>query len=95
MMILKTVLASLSVAAGVMGTLMFIVFLMAGSANSKPDELRRIIQWMWGIAGVGVLCLSAGIWLICIGRPLTGGLIGGFPLAAMVICMIVLTIMSI
>lgn len=94
MLVLKTVLASLAVASGVLGTLMFVVFLMAASANSKPGELRQIIRWGWGIGGVGFLCMVAGIWLICVGRPAAGGLVGGFPLAAMVISLVVIGIMS-
>lgn len=49
--------------AGVIGTLMILVFLMAGGANSTPAQIRRIKLAMLATAVLGVGCVVGGVWL--------------------------------
>jgi hypothetical protein len=89
---MKYVLASVLTAGSGLASLVFLVFLMAGGANSSPKQIAQIKAWMLA-AGVIALCGIAGaVWAMVAGRPLTGAWIGAFPGA---FCIVVLTVMYI
>lgn len=80
MHLVYTLLGSLAVAAGVVGTLMILVMLMAGGANSTPQQITTIKWLLAGFSAAGLVCLVGGIVLIARSFPITGGAVGVLPM---------------
>jgi hypothetical protein len=80
------------VALGALGTLTWLVFLLASSPNSSPQQAQAIRWMMLAAAIIGLATFVGGIWLTAAGRPGLGGAIGAVPMAALFVAMIVLTL---
>lgn len=52
-----------------LATLTALVFLMAGSANSTPAQIRALNFWMGGLSLLGVAGIVIGVILIRAGQP--------------------------
>ena len=76
---LYTVLATLAIAAGIVGTLTIVTFLLAGGANSSPEQIRQIKWWILATVVGGLICLGLGTLLVFKAHPLWGGLVGAVP----------------
>lgn len=85
---LYSILASLAIAIGAMGALCLLVMLMAGGANSTPEQIR-LIKWLMLATVVGglIVCVG-GIVLICKSHPVWGGVVGVMPMAVLIGLMI-------
>lgn len=76
----RTILAALTIVAGVLGTLTILGFTLAGSANASPELLRQLKRFMIGTGIGGLICLAGGILLLVRGMPGWGALLGGLPI---------------
>lgn len=78
------ILASGAVAVGALGTLSFVVFVMAGMANTKPEDANFFYRLIAAILIGGAVCLGGGVWLLIAGRTGWASVVGIFPLAFMI-----------
>jgi ABC-type Mn2+/Zn2+ transport system permease subunit len=78
--------------AGTIGFLMVLVMLMAGGANSTPQQIRRIKQLMLLTTVVGLGCVIGGAWLSVRGSPWWGSGVAMVPAVFVFVGMIWLTI---
>jgi hypothetical protein len=83
-----TILAGVCILLGLLGSLMLITLLLAGSPNSTPAQLHTIKLLMLAVAIGGVLCVAGSVTLIVWHRPLWASAVGIAP-AATVFCGIV------
>ena len=81
--------AGLSIAAGAVATLLMLVLLMAGCANSTPAKLRLMKQLMLATALAGLAGATMGIAVWTRGRPDAACLWGLAP-AAFVVALIII-----
>ena len=79
----QSILSVLCTAAGALATLMMVGLCLAGTPNSKPDQLRMILTIAAAIGAGGVISLIGGIMLLARGVPGWGALAGGLP---MIVC---------
>jgi|GEM_PF-1208133 len=63
-------------------TLITLVFLMAGGANSTPKQLRELKIMLWGVFFVGLSGLVGFIFALIYGRYGTACLLGAYPIVA-------------
>ena len=75
-----TILATLAIAAGVLGTLTLATMLLAGGANSSPEQIRQIKLLLLATAVGGLTCMGVGILLVFKSHPLWGGIVGAVPM---------------
>lgn len=82
--IIGVILAVVGGGIGALGTLMALVMLLAGGANSTPAQLTSIKRWMlaWGV--IGVASLVGCVWLLQARRPMTAAGVGVFPMLAVI-----------
>ena len=78
----QSILSSLCTAAGAFATLMMVGLCIAGTPNSKPEQLRMILSIAAAIGAGGVICLIGGIMLLVRGSPGWAALAGGLPMIA-------------
>lgn len=83
--VIPTVLGGLAVAGGLLCTFMLVILFFAGMPNSKPDELRMIKLYTWGMFLGGVVCAAGGIGLLIAGRPWWGAGVGTLPVLGMIV----------
>lgn len=83
--VIPTVLGGLAVAGGLLCTLMLVILFLAGMPNSKPDDLRMIKLYTWGVFLGGLLCAVGGGWLLAAGRPWWGAGVGMLPFVGMIV----------
>ena len=83
MAVLQSVLSSLCAAGGVFASLMMVGLCLAGTPNSKPEQLRMILTIAAAIGIGGLLCLIGAIVLLVRGSPGWAALAGGLP---MIVC---------
>jgi len=81
----QSILSALCTAAGVLATLMMVGLCIAGTPNSKPEQLRMILTIAAAIGAGGVISLIGGIVLLVRGLPGWGALAGGLP---MIVCFV-------
>lgn len=74
------ILAILSMLAGAGMSLMTLVFLMAGGANSSAPQIRQIKMMMLGVALFALVGLVGGIWAFIKQRYGLSALVGAVPL---------------
>ena len=63
----------------VLSTLLMLVFMMAGAANSSPEQLRSMKWWAGGLSLLSVVCVIAGIMLLRRGRTGQAALVAFLP----------------
>lgn len=82
--LIRVILAVVGGGIGALGTLMALVMLLAGGANSTPAQLASIKRWMlaWGV--IGACSLIGCVWLLQTRRPLTAAGVGVFPMLAVI-----------
>jgi hypothetical protein len=80
---LQSILALLCVAAGAFATLMMVGLCIAGTPNSKPEQLRMILAIGAAIGAGGVISLIAAVVLLVRHSPGWAALAGGLP---MIVC---------
>lgn len=56
----------------IFASLMLVVMLLAGGANSKPEQITQIKRWMFSIFIIAAAGLMASIWLMVVGKPWHG-----------------------
>jgi hypothetical protein len=83
--VIPTVLGGLAVAGGLLCTFMLVILFFAGMPNSKPDELRVIKLYTWGVFLGGIVCAAGGIVLLITGRPWWGAGMGVLPVLGMMV----------
>jgi hypothetical protein len=83
--VIPTVLGGLAVAGGLLCTVMLVVLFFASMPNSKPDELRQIKLYTWGVFLGGLACAVGGTWLLIAGRPWWGAGVGILPFVGMIV----------
>lgn len=84
--------AIIGIVAGILGTLMILVALMAGGANSTPRQIR-IIKWSMLITTIlGLACAIGGVWLATRGYSWWGGGVAVAPAVVVFVVMMWLTI---
>lgn len=64
-------------------TLVMLVFLLAGMANSSPEQLRSMQLWVAGLCLLSLVCVVAGIVLMRRDRPGAAALVAFLPTAVM------------
>jgi hypothetical protein len=75
------VLALLATGCGIFASVMLLTLLLAGSPNSKPEQLAQIKAWMLTILIVTLLSVAAAACLMVFGRPWHAVGVGSFPIA--------------
>ena len=80
MVAVQSILSLLCTAAGAFATLMMVGLCIAGTPNSKPEQLRMILTIAAAIGAGGVISLIGGIVLVVRGLPGWAALAGGLPL---------------
>lgn len=91
MTILFNLAGGTAIAAGALGTLVILVFILAGGANSKPEEAAMLRMWLIASAAGGLACFAGGIALLSMHKPGFAALVGAAPMLFVVGCMIYLT----
>lgn len=64
------------------------MLLLAGGANSSPEQIRLIKWLMLACVVGGLICCGGGIFLICRAHPVWGGVLGAVPMILLVGAMI-------
>lgn len=77
----KLTFAILATLGGGLAALTLWVGIMAGAANTKPEDQAMIKAMLWGTVGGGFVCCAVAIALMIYGRPLTAAAVGGVPVA--------------
>jgi predicted neutral ceramidase superfamily lipid hydrolase len=77
--------AILSTLAGSFLSLMMLVLLMAGGANSTPSQISQIKAWLIAVSLVALGCLVASVWTMVVKRPWIAAGIGGFPILLVIV----------
>lgn len=67
---------------------MLITLMLAGGANSSPEQIRLLKWLMLGMTVVGILSLAGGILLIVKAHPVWGGVVGSVPVVGFLALMI-------
>jgi len=83
-------LAVLSIFVGGGASLLMLVLLLAGSPNSKPEQLAEIKRFMFAVALVAMLGLTGGGWALYAGRPALAAALGIAPLVFVIVLFVVL-----
>jgi hypothetical protein len=91
---MAAVFSVLSMAAGALATLMMLVMLMAGGANSSPAQILQIKWMMMGVAVIGLGGLVGGIWTLIAGRPWVSAGIGIMPAVVAIGMFVVLMVVQ-
>ncbi len=82
MKIFWTVMAGVSIAGGIAATLMLIVLVLAGMANSSPAQLRFLTIVAWSFAALGLICpIAAGV-LLFYSKPMPATFVAAVPIVA-------------
>jgi hypothetical protein len=76
--------AVLCILVGGGATLCWMVFIVAGMANSSPQQEANLWRFFWAVAAGGLVCAAAAMTLIVHDRPGLGSIVGATPLAALV-----------
>ncbi|MFT3786890.1 MAG: hypothetical protein QM770_12105 [Tepidisphaeraceae bacterium] len=77
---------------GLLGTLTIVTLLIAGGANSTPDQIRTL-KLLTLVALVAQLAILAGsVWLIWAGRPAWAGLLGAAPMLFVIGAIVLLSV---
>lgn len=83
-----TILAALAIGAGACGSLMLFVMIMAGGANSTPEQIR-VLKWLMLACAVGgLICFAGGVGLVIRSHPALAGAVGVLPMVVLVGLMI-------
>lgn len=89
---MKTMFTALAISAMIctaLATLVMIVFSLAGSANSTPQQFHSIKLWMGGLTLLSVIGVVAGIFLL---RAGLSGWAAGVSFAPTIVMSIILVI---
>lgn len=76
---MNTLLAILSIVAGLLATLTMLVMIMAGGANAKPNDIRILKIAMVSVIVVGLGATIAAVTLIVRGKSGLAALVGLIP----------------
>lgn len=79
------VFAIVATLAGMGASLMFLTLLMAGGANSTPEQIARIKAWMLATALVALGGVVAAVWMMIMKRPWVAAGAGAVPVAFCVV----------
>ncbi|GJQ31000.1 MAG: hypothetical protein HBSAPP03_28840 [Phycisphaerae bacterium] len=89
-MFVSYLLAIVASIVGLLSSLTTLVMLMAGMANAKPAHLQQGKMMMWGIVLMQAIAIAGAVWLMVKHKPWYAAATGIFPLAAVVVLVIVL-----
>ena len=84
------ILPILNTIVGCFATVIALVLLLAGSANSKPAQWRQMKASMIIVSMVGASGLFGAIWLMVVGKPMPAAVVGVLPLAVSIVTLLVL-----
>lgn len=82
---INNVLAALCALAGLLATVTLLVFMAAGGANLSPAAAQTLARVMWVTGFAGLICLAGDAVAITAGRPWVGSIVGGLPVAVMMV----------
>lgn len=85
-----TALAILAAALGIIATWLMLVLIVAGAANSSPEQLARLKFWSITIATSAAFGLIGSIWLIIVDRPWAAVAVGASPALVCLIALLAL-----
>lgn len=86
---MNTVLAILSILAGLLATLVMMTFVMAGGANAKPNDARILKITLISVLIIGVVSTIAAIVLIVRGKSGPAALVGLVPVVVNITLVII------
>ncbi len=89
---LALVAAILGIVVGALGTLAWLVLLVASAPNSSPQQAQMIKWLMIAAAVIGVAAVVAGIWLTVAGHAWPAAAIGALPMAALIAGVVILSV---
>lgn len=84
-MSLSIFLTSFATLLGIFGTLCSLTFLMAGGANSTPEQIRTIKQLLLAAGVLGVASIAGAIVLLVYRQPIWSPIVGVLPLVVFVV----------
>ena len=84
------ILPILNTIVGCFATVIALVLLLAGSANSKPAQWKQMKASMIIVSIFGASGLIVAIWLMVVGKPMPAAVVGVLPLAASITTLLVL-----
>lgn len=87
---MRTLIAVLSVFAGVFATLTMLTLLLAGAPNSPAAGMRMLTSLMWGVALFGLAAAGGGLWLLAGKRRRLAAIVGAAPVPVFVVLFAVL-----
>lgn len=87
---MRTLIAVLSVFAGIFATLTMLTLLFASAPNSTDAGMRMLTSLMWGVALSGLASAGAGFWLAAKGRRRLAAIVGATPVPVFVVVFAVL-----
>ncbi|HMN97355.1 MAG TPA: hypothetical protein PKC43_12855 [Phycisphaerales bacterium] len=85
-------LAILSTACGVLGTLSLLILCVAGAPNSSAAQAASIRLWAIATIIGGIAAVAGAIIFLRAGQPLAAAIVGGLPAAVVVALMAWVTI---
>lgn len=80
--------AILSILVGMGVTLCWMVFILAGMANSSPQLEAALWRFFWGVMAGGIACAIAAVVLLVFKRPGWAAGVAALPVAAVVVWLV-------